>query len=206
MADPRSCLHQYFFNGSQIGYSINVAEFEAPHAGIAFRSRMDRPFIPIWPLVNPVTGIFEPDTVANFQASQTNKELMYTFAKDVLQASYNFMNGVPGNVQYESGDYGNYLALKIGDNPYNQKRFKQIHTMSYVFGNALNPATTQEELNSKIDAFISMVKNQADPRYFLAPGVYNFGALSFTAVDNAAYKVISPSFTGFMTLELESIV
>ena len=195
----RQCLHQYFFNGGQIGYSMN---FCFVNLVLSYRMKMDKPFLPLYPIV--LSGGFNiPDTVVNMQ---TLPSLMYKVAQGCKSASDNYVSQSLAGNQYEAGEYGNYLNLKVNGAIYNQYRFDFTNQIAYNFIRTLNPATTSGEFITLVNGLVETIKLTADPRSFLAPGEYYFADLIEPDTSINTYLGTSPNFKGFAALEIDSII
>jgi hypothetical protein len=201
MSLNKCACKSYFTDINAVGLNLNFLSF---FLETSYNFTAKRPWLPVAVLDQTVANEVSFDVSSNFP------DFFGNIMNDVLQASYNFNTNVVADPAYTFGEYGPYLAQRIGvrSEVSRQNRFDIISQTIYNFwNNWVTSGTYQGDLNA-LQTFLDYLKTNTDKRYWLAPGSYHISGANPSNVEADAILVYKPALAGqinVLILELDSI-
>ena len=197
MSHTLDCVKQYFNGVPNIAGTLNVL---IPSPVASYEAEVKRPFIPVALLFN-VGGV--PTRGTKLQHT-TYKDIFTLLANSILAMSYKKVNNITTGSQYLSGEFGNYLAKKIGGEVWATARFKSIYEDLRNFYSL--PFASDVEMNLQFLSKLENLIKVGDKTLLLPPGYFYFadGDDGFSEAVTALVAAV-PSFYGIQILEINSL-
>jgi len=213
------CLKDYFQTAGGLSFnSTNNLFSNTNKGGGLFESRasIGKPFLPYCAVVTDASGVLKPDTIAH---QQTNIQTYIDLYTQLLQASYNAVDGLSGgtNAEYlgvygaSNIDFSRYLAYKIGDprsnGNANYNAYFNAAFLVWNFWTSADPAWTAAQLNAALRQLAKDLTELCYPRLYVPPGRYLFNTGNAFQVDWHTWVVAGGGtpVVGFQCVELDSI-